>query len=123
MFTLFLTIEPYIQSTRPRSRVILCPRLIERLNAALVLGPVLVGHDQGRTRATSTGSSLALLQAQLATTLPSMVNVVEQAGLAATVKIEVYKTISSEVADSPGVKAHVVQRLTIADSLLGSRVL
>lgn len=59
----------------------------------------------------------ALLQAQLATTLPSVVNVVEQAGLAATVKIEVYETVSSEVADSPGVvEAHIVHRLTIADS-------
>jgi hypothetical protein len=53
-----------------------------------------------------------------------VVNVVEQAGLAATVKIKVYETVSAEVADSPGVvKAHVVHRLTIADSLLGSRVL
>jgi len=59
----------------------------------------------------------ALLRAQLATTLPSEVNVVEQVGLAATVKIEVYETISAEVTDSPGVvEAHVVHRLTVADS-------
>jgi hypothetical protein len=58
-----------------------------------------------------------LLQAQLARTLPSEVNLVEQAGLAATVKIEVYETISADVSDSPGVvEAHVVHRLTIADS-------
>jgi heat shock protein HslJ len=59
----------------------------------------------------------ALLRAQLATTLPSEVNFVEQAGLAATVKVEIYETVSSEIADSPGiVEAHVVHRLTISDS-------
>jgi hypothetical protein len=61
----------------------------------------------------------ALLQAQLATTLPPVVNVVEQAGLAAKVKIGVYEAVSSEVADSPGiVKAHVVRCLGIVDSLV-----
>jgi hypothetical protein len=65
----------------------------------------------------------ALLQVQLATTLPSLANVVEQAGLAATVRIEVYETVSSEVADSPGVvEAHVVHRLTIADSLVIAQI-
>jgi hypothetical protein len=59
----------------------------------------------------------ALLQAQLATTLPSVVNVAEGAGLAATVKIEIYETVSSEVTGSPGVaEAHVVHRLTVSDS-------
>ena len=64
-----------------------------------------------------------LLQAQLATALPSVVNVVEQAGLANTVRIEVYETVSSEDADGPGVvEAHVVHRLTIADSLVIAQV-
>jgi hypothetical protein len=59
----------------------------------------------------------ALLRAQLATTLPSEVNLVEQVGLAATVKLEVYETVSSKVADSPGiVQAHVVHGLTNFDS-------
>jgi hypothetical protein len=59
----------------------------------------------------------ALLQAQLATTLPSEINLVEEAGLAATVKIEVYETVSSEVSEGPGVvEAQVFHRLTIADS-------
>jgi hypothetical protein len=59
----------------------------------------------------------ALLQAQLVTTLPSEVNLVEQARLTSTVKIEIYETVSAEVADSPGVvEAHVVHRLTISDS-------
>ena len=35
MFTLFLTIEPDVESIRPRSQVVRCPRLIERLNAGL----------------------------------------------------------------------------------------
>lgn len=61
----------------------------------------------------------ALLEGQLAATLPSVVNVVEQAGLAATVRIEVYESVGSEVADSPGViEAHVVHRLTISDSVV-----
>jgi hypothetical protein len=64
-----------------------------------------------------------LLQAQLATTLPSVVNVVEQARLASTVRLEVYETVSSEDADGPGVvEAHVVHRLTIADSLVIAQV-
>jgi hypothetical protein len=59
----------------------------------------------------------ALLRAQQAATLPSVVNVVEQAGLAATVRIEVYETVSSEVSESPGVvEAHVVHRLGISDA-------
>jgi hypothetical protein len=65
-----------------------------------------------------------LLQAQLARTLPSEVNLVEQAGLAATVKIEVYETISSKVTDSPGVvEAHVVHRLTISDSQVIAQII
>jgi LuxR family maltose regulon positive regulatory protein len=35
MFTPLLTVKPYVQSVRTRSRVVLCPRLIERLNAVL----------------------------------------------------------------------------------------
>jgi hypothetical protein len=61
----------------------------------------------------------ALLQAQLATTLASVVdaNLADQAGLAATVRIEVYETVSLEVADSPGaVEAPAVHRLTITVS-------
>jgi hypothetical protein len=59
----------------------------------------------------------ALLQAQLATTLPAEVNLVEEAGLAATVKLEVYETVSTTVDGSPGVtEAQVVHRLTIEDS-------
>jgi hypothetical protein len=49
--------------------------------------------------------------------LPTEVNLVQEAGLAATVKIEVYETVSSEVSESPGVvEAQVVHRLTITDS-------
>jgi hypothetical protein len=66
----------------------------------------------------------ALVQAQLAATLPSVVNVVEQAGLAATVGIEMYESVSSEVADSPGVvEAHAVHRLTISDSQVIAQII
>jgi hypothetical protein len=59
----------------------------------------------------------ALLQAQLATTLPSEVNLIAEARLAATIKIEIHETVSSEVADSPGVvEAHIVHRLTVTDA-------
>ncbi len=60
----------------------------------------------------------ALIQAQLASTLPSQVNVAEQAGLTRTVKIEILETIHSEVTGSPGVvEAQVPElRLTIVDS-------
>jgi hypothetical protein len=52
-----------------------------------------------------------------------VVNVVEQAGLAATLRIEVYESVSSEVADSPGVvEAHVVHRLTISDSVVIAQI-
>jgi hypothetical protein len=58
----------------------------------------------------------SLLDQQLATTLPSTVNVTQQARLAETVAIEVYETIISEVTDTPGVaEAHVEQRLTITN--------
>lgn len=58
----------------------------------------------------------ALIQAQLASTLPSQVNVAEQAELVRTVKIEILEAVRSEV--SPGVvEAQVpVHRLTIVDS-------
>ena len=43
--------------------------------------------------------------------------------MAATIRIEVYETASPEDADSPGVvEAHVVHRLTIADSLVIAQV-
>jgi flavin reductase (DIM6/NTAB) family NADH-FMN oxidoreductase RutF len=60
-----------------------------------------------------------LLEVQLAATLPTGANLVEQAGLAATVRIEVYETVSKQIAGSPGVvEAHVVHRLSIADAIL-----
>ena len=60
----------------------------------------------------------ALIQAQLASTLPSHVNATEQAELARTIKIEILETIHSEVTGSPGVvEAQVPElRLTIVDS-------
>jgi hypothetical protein len=65
----------------------------------------------------------ALLQAQLLTTLPSEAHLVEQAGLAATVKIGIHETVTSEVADRPGVvEAHIVHRLTITDAHVISQI-
>jgi hypothetical protein len=52
-----------------------------------------------------------------------VVNVVKRAGLAATVRIEVYESVSSEVADSPGfVEARAVHRLTISDSVVIAQI-
>jgi len=47
MFTPLLTIKPYVQSIRPRSRVVLCPRLIERLNAGLHRKLTLISAPAG----------------------------------------------------------------------------
>jgi hypothetical protein len=63
----------------------------------------------------------ALLQEQLAATVPSEVNIVAQAGLTQTVKIEIYETVSETVTPEaegrPGViEAQTFHRLTIADS-------
>jgi hypothetical protein len=62
-----------------------------------------------------------LLQEQLAATVPSEVNIVAQAGLTQTVRVEIYETVSKTV--TPGaegrpsvVEAQVFHRLTITDS-------
>jgi hypothetical protein len=65
----------------------------------------------------------ALIQAQLAATLPSYANVAEQTGLDRTGSIDVFESVSSEVADSPGVvEARIVERLTIIDPQLISAI-
>jgi hypothetical protein len=63
----------------------------------------------------------ALLQEQLAATVPSEVNIVAQAGLTQTVKIEIYETVSKTVTpEAEGrpsvIEAQISHRLTIADS-------
>jgi hypothetical protein len=62
-----------------------------------------------------------LLQEQLATTVPSEVNIVAQAGLTQTVEIEIFETVSKTVTPEaegrPGViEAQTFHRLTITDS-------
>jgi hypothetical protein len=62
-----------------------------------------------------------LLQEQLAATVPSEVNIVAQAGLTQTVKIEIYETVSETVtAEAEGrpsvIEAQIHHRLTITDS-------
>ena len=62
-----------------------------------------------------------LLQEQLATTVPSEVNIVAQAGLTQTVGIEIYETVRETVTpEADGrpavVQAQVFHRLTITDS-------
>jgi hypothetical protein len=62
-----------------------------------------------------------LLQEQLAATVPSEVNIVAQAGLTQTVKIEIYETVSETVTpEAEGrpsvIEAQILHRLTIADS-------
>jgi len=63
----------------------------------------------------------ALIEAQLATTVPSEVNVVAQAGLTQTVKIEIFETVIETVTpEAEGrpevVEAQTFHRLTITDS-------
>jgi hypothetical protein len=62
-----------------------------------------------------------LLQEQLAATVPSEVNIVAQAGLTQTVKVEIYETVRETVTpEADGrpavVQAQVFHRLTITDS-------
>jgi hypothetical protein len=62
-----------------------------------------------------------LLQAQLAATVPSEVNIAAQAGLTQTVKVEIYETVRETVTpEAEGrptvVQAQVFHRLTITDS-------
>ena len=62
-----------------------------------------------------------LLQEQLATTVPSEVNIVAQAGLTQTVEIEIFETVSQTVTPAaegrPSViEAQTFHRLTITDS-------
>jgi hypothetical protein len=62
-----------------------------------------------------------LLQEQLAATVPSKVNIVAQAGLIQTVKVEIYETVretlTPEAEGRPAVvQAQVFHRLTVTDS-------
>lgn len=63
----------------------------------------------------------ALLQEQLAATVPSEINIVAQAGLTQTIEIEIYETVSETVTPEAEGKPRVIEaqtfhRLTITDS-------